>query len=56
VTATESEHDDATPADGLPAVDLSVWIADQDVVALAQYARAARLVHGSFGRHLVDGQ
>ncbi|GAA4931007.1 hypothetical protein EV188_102491 [Actinomycetospora succinea] len=37
-------------------VDLSAWIAEQDVVDLAQYARAARLVHGSFGRFLVDAQ
>ncbi|MDD7938675.1 hypothetical protein PHK61_09630 [Actinomycetospora lutea] len=50
------DHDDPDPTGENEIVDLSVWIAHQDVVDLARYARAARLVHGSFGRHLVDGQ
>ncbi|MEJ2861147.1 hypothetical protein [Actinomycetospora flava] len=49
------DHDDPRPTGGFEEVDLSVWIADQDVIDLAHYAREARLVHGSFGRHLVDG-
>lgn len=49
-----TDHDDLLP--GLEQeVDLSVWIADQDVVDLAHYAREARRVDGSFGRFLVDG-
>ena len=50
------DHDDPHPSGELDVVDLSVWIARQDLMELAHYARAARLVHGSFGRFLVDGQ
>ena len=48
------DHDDPHPT-GEVEVDLSIWIADQDVLDLAYYAREARRVHGSFGRHLIDG-
>ncbi|MEJ2890167.1 hypothetical protein [Actinomycetospora aeridis] len=52
---TQPDEGEPTPPHGFRAVDLSVWIAAQDVRDLAQYARQARLVHGSFGRFLVDG-
>lgn len=50
------DHDDPPPAAEREVLDLSVWIAHQDVVDLARYAREARLAHGSFGRFLVDGE
>jgi len=49
------DHDDPHPSGELD-MDLSVWIAAQDVMDLAHYARRARLVHGSFGRHLIDAE
>ncbi|MEJ2888437.1 hypothetical protein [Actinomycetospora aeridis] len=42
-----------TPPVGIPT--LSEWLRDQDVIDLAGVARAARLVDGSFGRHLRNG-
>ncbi|GAA4872220.1 hypothetical protein [Actinomycetospora straminea] len=39
-----------TPPVGVPT--LSGWLRDRDVVELAGVARDARLVGGSFGRHL----
>ena len=49
---TADVDDVDTPPVGFPS--LSSWLRDRDVVELAGLARDARMIGGSFGRHLRD--